>query len=61
MRFSDCQELIDSLWNIGIRPSENLNPTKGALQAKQEHINDLRSVLFSTLKIKPLERKVKVL
>lgn len=43
---TEAQDLIDVLWNAGLRPSgiENVDPMVGA---QKRHIHDLRAVLNS--------------
>jgi hypothetical protein len=40
----EAQELMDSLWACGIRPTEGAG-SAGAMSAVQEHLKDLRKVL----------------
>lgn len=46
-----AQQLMDSLWDCGIRPSEG-SGSAGALRATQEHLADMKTVAFHALKIK---------
>jgi hypothetical protein len=48
---TEAQQLIDDLWDCGVRPSEG-SGSAGALKAVQNHLADLKKVLFHTLKIK---------
>ena len=45
-----AQELMDSLWSCGIRPTEG-NGSAGAMRAAERHIEDLRKVAFKALGI----------
>lgn len=45
-----AQVLMDDLWNCGIRPTEGAG-TAGAMAATQEHLKDLRKLLFHTMKV----------
>lgn len=40
-----AQELMDSLWQCGLRPSEGSGST-GALAATERHLADLRQIAF---------------
>lgn len=54
MSMGMAQELMDSLWQAGLRPSEGTG-SAGALKATQDHIKDLRdqiAVLSRLLYIK---------
>lgn len=44
-----AQLLMDSLWNVGVRPSDNRDISE-ILNANREHIADLRKVAFDLLK-----------
>jgi len=46
-----AQELIDNLWNCGYRPSEGAG-SAGSLKATQEHLGDLKTILYHKLGIK---------
>lgn len=46
----DAQKLMDELWNCGVRPTEG-NGSAGAFAAVQQHRDDLRKLLFHTLKV----------
>lgn len=43
-----AKQLMDSLWQAGVRPSDQFGRREG-LTAKQAHIDDLRTVLFHTI------------
>ncbi len=51
-----AQLLMDELYNAGIRPSEG-NTTWGVSEAKDKHIEDLRTIAFKTLKIDKSNKK----
>ena len=47
----EAQQIMNELWRCGMRPRDG----SGALahvEAQQAHLNDLRAIVFSTLKIK---------
>lgn len=46
----EAQELMDSLWDCGLRPSEGTG-SAGAFKALQNHLSDLKEVLFHVMKI----------
>lgn len=43
-----AQELMDNLWQCGLRPSEG-SGSAGALAATQKHLDDMRRVSFDLL------------
>ena len=45
-----AQLLIDDLWTCGYRPSEGTGSV-GALKAVQDHVKDLRKIVFKTMEI----------
>jgi hypothetical protein len=45
---TEAQVLMDDLWSSGIRPTEGQG-TAGAMGATQEHIKDLRKLIFEVL------------
>lgn len=47
----EAQELMDSLWQCGLRPSEG-SGSAGALAATQKHLEDMRALVFETGKPK---------
>lgn len=47
----EAQELMDSLWQCGLRPSEG-SGSAGALAATQKHLEDMRALVFETAKPK---------
>ena len=49
-----AQELLNSLWGIGYRPSHSINEAS-QVQAMQAHIGDLRAVAFKKLGIEGKE------
>lgn len=49
---TDMQHLMDEMWSMGIRPTKN-EPSTSLVKAKDEHIKDLRRVLFDVLVEKP--------
>ncbi len=42
---SEAQNIMDEFWRIGFRPSEGTG-SAGALSATQDHLKDLRTLLF---------------
>lgn len=45
MTFDSAQQLMDELWNLGIKPGEGTG-SAGALAATQRHLEDLPSLVF---------------
>jgi len=45
-----AQRLMDDLWNCGLRPSEG-SGSAGAMKATQNHLADLKKILFHKLEI----------
>jgi len=43
--YETCQEIVDSLWNFGFRPSEGTG-SAGSLKATQNHLEDMRKLVF---------------
>jgi hypothetical protein len=41
------QELMDELWNVGLRPSEG-SGSAGSLAATERHLADMRTLVFKT-------------
>lgn len=48
LEISEAQELMDSLWTAGLRPTEGRG-SAGALDATQKHLADLQRVAFTLL------------
>jgi hypothetical protein len=46
-----AQLLMDDLWNCGLRPSEG-SGSAGAMKAVQEHLADMKKILFHKMEIK---------
>ena len=46
LRGDEAQGLMDTLWQSGLRPSTK-EPVTGIIEAKDEHIKDLRKVAFN--------------
>ena len=42
---TEAQQLMDSLWDVGLRPSEG-SGSAGAMLAVQEHLKDMRRLVF---------------
>jgi hypothetical protein len=51
LREEDAKILMNELWNTGIRPSEQRDRSE-TLNAKDQHINDLRKVLDAFIQLK---------
>jgi hypothetical protein len=47
----EAQELIDMLWNCGLRPTQGKS-SAGQLDAVERHLADMRAVAFTKLEIK---------
>jgi hypothetical protein len=47
----EAQVLMDDLWDCGLRPSEG-SGSAGALLATQNHLSDMKKIVFKTLKNK---------
>ena len=47
-----AQQLIDELWQCGLRPSEGTG-SAGSLAATEKHLSDMRLIAFKKLSIKP--------
>jgi len=47
---NEAQELMDSLWQCGLRPSEG-SGSAGALAATQKHLDDMRKLAFANMKV----------
>lgn len=47
LNLAQAQELIDSLWQCGIRPSEGTG-SAGQLAAVQYHLEDMRKLVFKS-------------
>ena len=45
LRREEAQDLMDSLWDCGLRPSEGTG-SAGALVATQKHLEDMRKLVF---------------
>lgn len=48
---TEAQELMDSLWQCGLRPSEGIG-SAGQLASTQKHLEDMRTIAFKFLEIK---------
>jgi hypothetical protein len=49
---ADAQQLLDELWRCGIRPSQEQGSV-GQSAAMQKHLDDMRTIAFHVLKVKP--------
>lgn len=45
LSIEDAQDIVDQLWQCGIRPSEAMG-IAGALSATERHLDDLRKIVF---------------
>jgi len=50
LNFTQAQELMDSLWDCGLRPSEG-SGSAGALLATQNHLKDMQGLTDRLLKM----------
>ena len=48
----EAQELMDMLWNCGLRPTQGKS-SAGQLDAVERHLADMRAIAFNKLEIKP--------
>lgn len=46
----EAQQLMDDLWDCGLRPSEGTG-SAGALSATQKHLDNMKTIAFHALKI----------
>lgn len=51
LSISESQVIMDDLWSAGIRPSEG-SGSAGSLKATQDHLADMKTILFHKLGIK---------
>lgn len=49
LRADEAQRLMDSLWDIGVRPAAN--SSAGQLEQAEKHLSDLRIIAFHALKV----------
>ncbi len=47
MDITASQKLMDQLWDCGLRPSEGTG-SAGSLKATENHLNDMRHLVFKT-------------
>ncbi len=45
LSYEEAQELMDGLWQCGIRPTEGKG-SAGALKATERHLEDMRALVF---------------
>jgi hypothetical protein len=50
LKMNEAQTLMDDLWNCGLRPTEG-SGSAGALRATQEHLKDMRKLVFAKLNL----------
>lgn len=50
LKVEQAQQLMDSLWDCGLRPSEGTG-SAGALAAVERHLADMKRIAFHALKI----------
>ena len=46
----DAQSLMDTLWDVGLRPSEGMG-SAGQLAAVQNHLKDMQTIAFHYLEV----------
>ena len=46
---NEAQELMDALWDAGLRPTEG-SGSAGALAATQAHLKDMQRIVFKDFK-----------
>lgn len=49
LHISEAQNLMDKLWDCGLRPSEG-SGSAGAMAATQKHLEDMRTLVFKETK-----------
>ena len=49
----EAQELMSQLWNLGIRPTDELlnSHAPNSLKAVEKHLEDMRSIAFDKLEV----------
>jgi len=47
---TELQELMDDLWSIGLRPSARSDEYKAQLKTMNNHLNDMRTLVFKERK-----------
>lgn len=50
LEIQEAQQLIDELWQCGLRPSEGTG-SAGSLRATEIHLKDMRKIAFKKLNI----------
>lgn len=50
LEISEAQQLIDELWQCGLRPSEG-SGSAGSLRATEKHLSDMRVIAMKKLNI----------
>lgn len=50
LRQNEAQQLMDSLWDCGLRPSEG-SGSAGQMAATQRHLEDFRKIAFKFLEL----------
>ena len=48
---TQAQHLMDSLWDVGIRPNEG-SGSAGSLKATENHLQDMRKIVFHEMGMK---------
>lgn len=53
VRKKEAQELMSQLWNLGIRPTDELlnSHAPNSLKAVEKHLGDMRAIAFNKLEI----------
>lgn len=49
LRHNEAQDLMDELWNCGLRPSEGTG-SAGSLAATERHLKDMQTIAMGLLK-----------
>lgn len=49
LRDEQAQQFMDELWRVGFRPSEG-SGSSGSLAATERHLEDMRTIVFKTLR-----------
>lgn len=51
LSYEEGQQLLDQLWNVGLRPSREVGGGKGELASTQRHLDDMRTIAANALDI----------
>ena len=50
LQIEDAQQLIDTLWSAGLRPTQG-KQSEGVTAAQEKHLQDMRTIAFAKLKV----------